>query len=300
MAGLKEVKNKINGITKTAQITKTMYMVASAKLRSAQKKMEDFRPYTAKFSDVMHELSSGQDTEAGALPLMEEREVKTVEILVVTSDRGLAGSFNSNIIRTAERLRKRYEAEGKQVSFVTVGRKATRYFRKTGLLRAQFNDIMASFQMFNARDIAKAVTEAFLSGATDKVDIVYGKFISMAIQRPEVETLLPIKPVVSADVEAADATPAAAAGASGAYSFEPDANEIMTGLLPLFLNVQVFHALLEVGASEQAARMTAMDNATKACKDMIQELTQLYNKARQAAVTNELLDIVGGAEALKG
>lgn len=296
MPGLKDVKNKINGITKTAQITKTMYMVASAKLRSAQKKMEDFRPYTAKFTDVMRELSHGGDSEAGALPLMEEREVKTVEILVVTSDRGLAGSFNSNIIRTTERLRKQYEAEGKKVSIVAVGKKASRYFRKTGLMRTHFNDIMAAFQMFNARDIAQSVTSAFLSGETDQVDIVYGKFYSMAIQKPEVESLLPIKPVTVETVEATGAT----AGPSGAYSFEPDSNELMTGLLPLFLNVQVFHALLEVGASEQAARMTAMDNATKACKDMIRELTQLYNKARQAAVTNELLDIVGGAEALKG
>ena len=295
MPGLKDVKNKINGITKTAQITKTMYMVASAKLRSAQKKMEDFRPYTAKFTDVMHELSQGGDSEAGALPLMEEREVKTVEILVVTSDRGLAGSFNSNIIRAAERLRKQYEGEGKKVSIVAVGKKASRYFRKTGLMRAHFNDIMAAFQMFNARDIAQSVTSAFLNGETDKVDIVYGKFYSMAIQKPEVETLLPIRPVTAEKVETA-----AVAGPSGAYSFEPDSNELMTDLLPLFLNVQVYHSLLEVGASEQAARMTAMDNATKACKDMIKELTQLYNKARQAAVTNELLDIVGGAEALKG
>ena len=294
MPGLKDVKNKINGIKKTAQITKTMYMVASAKLRSAQKRMEDFRPYTAKFTEVMRELSSGRDSEAGALPLMEEREVKTVEILVVTSDRGLAGSFNSNIIRAAERLRKQYEAEGKKVSFVTVGKKASRYFRKTGQLRAQFNDIMAAFQMFNARDIAQNVTSAFLAGESDQVDIVYGRFHSMAIQKPEVEALLPIKP------PAAEEAGSAAAGPSGAYSFEPNANEIMSGLLPLFLNVQIFHAMLEVGASEQAARMTAMDNATKACKDMIRELTQLYNKARQAAVTNELLDIVGGAEALKG
>ena len=296
MPGLKDVKNKINGITKTAQITKTLSMVASAKLRSAQKKMEDFRPYTAKFTEVMRELSAGREADAGALPLMEVREIKTVELLVITSDRGLAGSFNSNIIRAAERLRKQYEAEGKKVSFVTVGKKATRYFRKTGMLRAHFTDIMAAFQMFNARDIAQAVTTAFLSGETDQVDIIYGKFYSMAIQKPEVEALLPIQPVVANTDNAADAI----AGPTGAYSFEPDSNEIMTDLLPLFLNVQIYHAMLEVGASEHAARMTAMDNATKACKDMIRELTQLYNKARQAAVTNELLDIVGGAEALKG
>ena len=299
MPGLKDVKNKIKGIGKTAQITKTMYMVASAKLRSAQKRMEDFRPYTAKFTEVMRELSATEG-ETAALPLMEERAVKTVELLVITSDRGLAGSFNSNILRAADRLRKQYEADGKKVSVVAVGKKASRYFRKLGLVRAQFNDIMGAFQMFNARDIAQEVTTNFLNGGSDRVEIIYGKYYSMAVQKPEVEDMLPIKPVQA--TEATEAKPKEAAGkaVAGVYTFEPDSTTIMTDLLPLFLNVQVYHAMLEVGASEQAARMTAMDNATKACKDMIRELTMLYNKARQAAVTNELLDIVGGAEALKG
>ena len=297
MPGLKDVKNKINGISKTAQINKTMYMVASAKLRSAQKKMEDFRPYAAKFAEAMADLSGGQEAEAaGSLALMEVRgEIKTVEIVVVTSDRGLAGSFNSNIIRMAERLRKQYEAEGKRVSIVAVGKKGARYFRKTGLLREGYTDIMASFQMYNARDVAQNVTEAFMTGISDKVDIVYGKFHSIAIQKPEVEPLLPIRAVKSDE-----SIPREKPSISGSYSYEPSSGEIMAQLLPLFLNVQIYHAMLEVGASEQAARMTAMDNATSACRDMIKELTQLYNKARQAAVTNELLDIVGGAEALKG
>ena len=299
MPGLKDVKNKIKGIGKTAQITKTMYMVASAKLRSAQKRMEDFRPYTAKFTEVMRELSAGGEGETGALPLMESREVKTVELVVVTSDRGLAGSFNSNILRTADRLRKQYEAEGKKVSVVAVGKKASRFFRKTDLVREQFNDIMGSFQMFNARDIAQSVTNAFLNGTVDKVDIIYGKYYSMAVQKPEVEEMLPIKPV-QAEAEGSKEKTVTASGPSGVYTFEPDSSAIMADLLPLFLNVQMYHAMLEVGASEQAARMTAMDNATKACKDMIRDLTMLYNKARQAAVTSELLDIVGGAEALKG
>ena len=292
MPGLKDVKNKIKGISKTAQITKTMYMVASAKLRSAQKRMEDFRPYAAKFNAVMAELAA---TGEGEQPLMAKREVKTVELLVVTSDRGLAGSFNSNILRAAERLRKQYQGEGKKVSVVAVGKKAARFFRKTGLVRAEYTDIMGAFQMYNARDIAQDLTANFLSGGSDRVEIVYGKFISMAVQKPEVEDLLPIAPPKAAETQAAPAK----SGPTGVYSFEPNADAIMADLLPLFLNVQVFHAMLEVGASEQAARMTAMDNATKACKDMIRELTMLYNKARQAAVTSELLDIVGGAEALK-
>ena len=293
MPSLKDVKDKIKGVKKTAQITKAMNMVASAKLRGAQEKMERFRPYAGKFAEAMRDLSGGM--ESSDLPLMEVREVKTVEIVVVTSDRGLCGSFNANIIKAANRLGKQYIAEGKKVSFVTVGKKGTQFFKKTGALRMRFNDIMGSFQMFNAREISQNITEAFLNRESDQVDIVYGKFHSVAMQRPEREELLPIKPVVdeggSAPVQS---------GTSGSYTYEPGPGEIMEVLLPLFLNVQLYHAMLEVGASEHAARMTAMDNATNACKDMIKQLTQLYNKARQAAVTGELMDIVGGAEALKG
>ena len=292
MPGLKDVKDKINGVKKTAQITKAMNMVASAKLRGAQEKMERFRPYAGKFAEAMRDLSGGIDS--GDLPLMEVRDVRKVEIVVVTSDRGLCGSFNANIIKAADRLRKQYVAEGKSVSIVTVGKKGTQAFRKTGKVRASFNDIMGSFQMFNAREISQNITEAFLNGESDQVDVVYGRFYSVAAQRPEREELLPIKPLT----EGGDAAPAA--GTGGSYTYEPDPGEIMEVLLPLFLNVQIYHAMLEVGASEHAARMTAMDNATSACKDMIRDLTRLYNKARQAAVTSELMDIVGGAEALRG
>jgi F-type H+-transporting ATPase subunit gamma len=279
-------------VKKTAQITKAMNMVASAKLRGAQEKMERFRPYAAKFAEAMRDLSGGM--ESSDLPLMEVREVKKVEIVVVTSDRGLCGSFNANIIKSAERLRRQYEAAGKTVSFVTVGKKGTQALKKTGKLRVAFNDIMGTFQMFNAREISQSITEAFLSGDSDQVDVVYGKFFSVGVQKPVKEELLPVKPVTAEEGDAKGKTEI-----TGAYIYEPDPNEIMEVLLPLFLNVQLYHAMLEVGASEHAARMTAMDNATNACKDMIKELTQLYNKARQAAVTGELMDIVGGAEALK-
>ena len=293
MPGLKDVKDKIKGVKKTAQITKAMNMVASAKLRGAQEKMERFRPYAGKFAEAMRDLSGGM--EGSDLPLMEVREVKTVEIVVVTSDRGLCGSFNANIIKSADRLRKQYEAEGKKVSFVTVGKKGTQFFKKSGKLRTHFNDIMGSFQMFNAREISQNITEAFINGESDQVDIVYGRFYSVAVQKPEREDLLPIKPLVGEENKGQ-----AKGEVSGSYTYEPDPAEIMEVLLPLYLNVQLYHAMLEVGASEHAARMTAMDNATSACKDMIKSLTQLYNKARQAAVTGELMDIVGGAEALKG
>ncbi len=290
MPGLKDVKDKIEGVSKTSQITQAMNMVASAKLRGAQEKMEAFRPYAEKFAEAMRDLSGGM--EGSNLPLMEVRDVKTVELVVVTSDRGLCGSFNSNIIGAATKLMEQYESEGKKVSIVTVGKKGAQGFRRSGKLRAQYNDIMGTFQMFNAREISQTISEAFIKGDTDQVDLIYGKFHSVAVQKPEVEQLLPIKPV-EGETEPKEQI-------SGAYIYEPEPGEIMEVLLPLYLNVQVYHAMLEVGASEHAARMTAMDNATNACKDMIKDLTMLYNKARQAAITGELMDIVGGAEALKG
>jgi F-type H+-transporting ATPase subunit gamma len=291
MPGLKDVKNKIQGVKKTSQITKAMNMVASAKLRGAQDKMERFRPYSQKFSAAMSNLSGGM--EGGNLPLMEVRDVKSVEIVVVTSDRGLCGSFNSNIISTADRMRKSFESAGKKVSFICVGKKAHQFFRKTGKVRKSYTDIMSSFQMYNAREISMDVADNFMMGGSDEVRIVYGKFHSVAVQKPEAEELLPIKPVTGVQTEVA-------AKITGAYTYEPEPGEIMEVLLPLYLNVQVYHAMLEVGASEHAARMTAMDNATNACKDMIHDLTRLYNKARQSAITSDLMDIVGGAEALKG
>ncbi len=291
MASLKEVKNKISGVKKTAQITKAMNMVASARLRGAQTKMEAFRAYSSKFDDAMSNLSGGANT--GSFPLMEVRNVSTVEIVVVTSDRGLCGSFNANINKLAEKKMKAYEAEGKKVSFVCVGKKGNQYLKKTGKVRKAYTDIMAAFQMFHAREIAQDIADNFIKGAADKVEVLYGHFQSVAIQRPAVQEMLPVQPV-------SDAKGAAPKAISGDYIYEPSTEEIMDVMQPLYLNVLVYHAMLEVGASEHAARMTAMDNATSACRDIVSNLTLIYNKARQAAVTGELMDIVGGAEALKG
>ncbi|NIA05263.1 MAG: ATP F0F1 synthase subunit gamma, partial [Proteobacteria bacterium] len=193
MPGLKDVKDKIAGVKKTSQITKAMNMVASAKLRGAQDKMESFRPYAEKFAEAMGQLSGG--TEAENLPLMEVRDPKKIEIVVVTSDRGLCGSFNAHIIKTAAKFKQQYEAEGKQVSLVTVGKKATRAFRKSGQVRASYDDIMGTFQMFNAREISQDVSQNFIDGNSDQVDLVYSRFKSIAVQRPTREELLPIKPV---------------------------------------------------------------------------------------------------------
>jgi len=290
MASLKEVKTKIAGVKKTSQITKAMNMVAASKLRGAQQKMDNFRPYADQFNTAMNSLSGSMET--SQFPLMEVREVKNVELLVITSDRGLCGSFNANIMKAAERLMKQLEGEGKKVSLVCVGKKSRNYFRKTGKIRKTYLDIMGTFQMYNAREIAQEVAASFLAGESDQVQLVYGQFVSVAVQRPNVGQLLPIQ-----TLGAADGAPAAAAVD---YIYEPSPNEIMDVLLPLYLNVMVYRGMLEVGTSEHAARMTAMDNATRACKDMITNLTLVYNKARQSGITAELMDIVGGAEALRG
>ncbi len=292
MPSLKDVKSKIEGVKKTSQITKAMNMVASAKLRGAQDKMEQFRPYTAKFSEAMGSLAGNMDT--SAFPLMEKREVKTAEIVVVTSDRGLCGSFNANIMKMAEKMKEAYEAEGKKVTFTCVGKKGARYFKKKGTLRQGYDDIMGNFQMFNARAIAQDIAANFLAGEADEVKIVYGRFISVGIQRATTQNLLPVQPIEEEGAEATE--PAAMVD----YIYEPSPAEIMDVLLPLYMNVTLYHTMLEVGASEQAARMTAMDNATNACSDIVDELTTIYNKARQSAITGDLMDIVGGAEALKG
>jgi F-type H+-transporting ATPase subunit gamma len=292
MATLKDVQIKIGAVKKTSQITNAMNMVAAAKLRGAQQKMEDFRSYAEKFNQAMSNLSGNM--ESGQFPLMEVRDVQTVELVIVTSDRGLCGSFNSNIFKLAEKLIHEYEAEGKKVTLVCVGKKANAYFRKTGRVRNSFLDIMGSFQMFNARAIAQDVAANFLAGEADKVHVLYGKFMSVAVQRPAHEVLLPVQPEAEESAEAETGTTASD------YIYEPSPTEIMDVLLPLYINVMIYHGMLETSASEHAARMTAMDNATRACKDMIDSLTLLYNKARQAGITAELMDIVGGAEALKG
>ena len=287
MPSLKDVKTKISGVKKTSQITKAMNMVASARLRSAQEKMENFRPYTSKFNEAMSNLSGGSNT--SSFPLMEVRDLKNLEIVVITSDRGLCGSFNSNIIKMTLKKVAECEAKGIGVSLVCVGKKGFQLLKKTGKVRKKYTDIMSSFQMFNAREIASDVSENFLSGKADRVEVIYGEFKSVAVQKPAVKPFLPVEPIQSEVTNKI----------SGEYIYEPSTEEIMDVMQPLYLNVMIYHAMLEVGASEHAARMTAMDNATNACKDIVDHLTIVYNKARQAAITAELMDIVGGAEALK-
>nr|HDN00404.1 ATP synthase F1 subunit gamma [Deltaproteobacteria bacterium] len=294
MAALKDIKLKIVGIKKTAQITQAMNMVAAAKLRGAQQRMEDFRPYAEKFSGVMAELA-GAGINPDAFPLMAARPVKKVMLILVTSDRGLCGAFNSNLIRDTEKFLKAQQGEGREGCLACVGKKGNAFFKKSPveILHSSVG-IMDNIQMFNARQVGQEVINLFLEGKVDEVQLLYGRFINVAVQRPTMNRILPISTEGLEEGEGEKSE-----GPRATYTYEPDPEEILNNLLPMFVNVQIMHAMLETGASEQAARMTAMDNATRACKDMIADLTMVYNKARQSAITAELMDIVGGAEALK-
>jgi F-type H+-transporting ATPase subunit gamma len=299
MATLKDIKLKIVGVKKTKQITKAMNMVAASKLRSAQQKMEDFRPYAAKFAEVLGSLA--ERAGSGGNPLLVEREeVKTVDIILMASDRGLCGSFNNNLITQAKKFAKEKIAEGKQVRFIAAGKKGRDFARKSGLtINSEYIGVVGGRFGFNiASTIGTAAINDFLSEATDEVYVVSSEFLSVARQVANIKKLLPIPAMESKEEEEVESP------ATGEYLpehiCEPSAAELMEDLLPRNISIQIYSALLETSASEHASRMMAMDNATTACNDMINSLTLVYNKARQAAVTAELMDIVGGAEALKG
>ena len=296
MASLKDIKIKITGIKKTEQITKAMNMVAAAKLRGAQARMEEFRPYADKFASVMGQLSGTADP--NVFPLMEQRDVKKVLLLVVTSDRGLCGAFNANIISASEKFLDSQRGEGKEVMVGCIGRKGYSYFSKSKLeMPLSITDVMGDIQMQDARKAGQQLSKLFLDGDVDEVDFIYGRFVNVVTQKPTIKKLLPIS---ATGLESEETETAEEEGPKAAYIYEPEPEEILNQLMPMYINVQIMAAMLETGASEQAARMTAMDNASRACKDMIESLTLAYNKARQAAITTELMDIVGGAEALKG
>ena len=293
MASLKDVKIKIGGVKKTKQITKAMNMVASAKLRGAQQRIERFRPYADKFFDMLSDLGrqSGEDTAHSLLAARDE--VKTTGIVLATSDRGLAGSFNVNIITAALKFAASKKAEGKDVIFYCIGKKGRDAVRKLGFetpvaIVGQMNTL--NFTL--ATSVGAKVMEDFLAGILDEVFMFYGEFISLAKQPP---AHLPLLPIASTKKEE-DEIPVGAKD----YVYEPDVNGLLAELLPRFVKVQIYRGLLDTSASEHAARMTAMDNATRNCDEMVRALTLLYNKTRQAAITTELIDIVGGVEALKG
>ncbi len=294
MPNLRDIRRKIEAVKKIGQITKAMNMVAAAKLRGAQARVEQFRPYASKFKSVITELVASKAVDPTQFALMQVREVKKVEIILITADRGLCGAFNANLINRAEKFIKEQRAKGRDVSIICVGKKGAQYFRKYDFMRNSYEDIMGRVEIFNAREVAREAMRAFIDGEVDETHIIYGYFINVVRQVPKVEKLLPI----SIDTEEAEGE-VEKTGPIGAYIYEPSAEEIFQEILPLYVNTRVFAGMLETAVSEQAARMTAMDNANRACGDMVQSLTLLFNKTRQAAITKELMDIVGGAEALK-
>ena len=300
MATLKEIQTKIGAVKKTQKITKAMNMVAASKLRGAQEKMEAFRPYASKFAEVLGSLAERTQADEEHLPplLASRPEIKTIDLVLMTSDRGLCGSFNTNLIHKAESFLKEKAAQGIEVRLICMGRKGRDYFRrrKQNILSDHIGIVGAKFSFNVAVTAGQGLIDSFLGGETDEAYMIFSEFVSMARQAPTVRQLVPIAGVEK--VEETD-TPAEV-GYVAEHICEPSAEELMAELLPKQVYVQLFRGLLETSTSEHAARMQAMDNATSNCKEMITSLTLVFNKARQAAITAELMDIVGGAEALKG
>ena len=296
MPSLKDVELKISAVKKTKQITKAMNMVATSRLRGAQDNMQNFRPYAGKFAEVLGSLAEKAGDEASPL-LIPREDAKKIHIVLCTSDRGLCGGFNVNLTAKAKTFMEEKEADGVSFSFTNFGKKGRDWCRNNDLQRvSEHLGIVGTKFGFNvASTQGRKLVDAFLGDTYDEVYLIYSEFISMGKQVPVLKQLLPIPPIETEEVAQDEDAPYLAE-----HICEPSAEELLGDLLPRNVYVQLFSALLETSTSEHAARMAAMDNATKACNDMLEDLTLMYNKARQAAVTGELMDIVGGAEALKG
>ncbi len=298
MATLKDIELKIQAVKKTRQITKAMNMVAASRLRGAQTDMEAFRPYASKFAEVLGSLAEKAGDESSPL-LVPREEVERVHVVVCTSDRGLCGGFNTNLIEKAHAFCDEQSRKGREVSLTAFGKKGRDWMRrdKHTIEDEYLGVVGARFGFNEALTAGRKLVDGFLDGSYDEVHIVYAAFLSMARQMPVVKQLLPIPPLEKAEEEEKvdENQPYLAE-----HICEPSAPELLGELLPRNVYVQIYNALLETSTSEHAARMLAMDNATKACNDFIEDLTLIYNKARQAAITAELMDIVGGAEALRG
>ena len=290
--GLKEVRNRIASVGSTRQITQAMKVVSAAKLRRAQDAITQMRPYAEKLQEILVNVSGSM--EASDNPYAIERETKKVLLVAVTSNRGLCGPFNNNVIKTAKERIEHYEAS--DVHVLCLGKKAGDVFRKTDhfttlTLGDQPHEIFDHLDFANTSDVAQAVMDAFTEGSYDKVELIYNRFVNAAVQDIQCEQMLPIEQVA---VEG-DAAPREVD-----YIFEPSQEEIASNIVPNTLKIQVYKALLDSHASEHGARMTAMHKATENAGEMLRELKLSYNKARQAAITAEILEIVGGAEALEG
>jgi F-type H+-transporting ATPase subunit gamma len=289
MATLRDIKQKISGVKKTKQITRAMNMVAAARLRSTQAKMENFAPYARKFSEVLGNLAGqiSQDVH----PLLSKREkVSRVELLHFTADRGLCGSFNMNSINRAEKWVKEQGAKGLDVRLTLVGKKGRDYFRRKAVpVTAAHTNIYGTVDISFVNKMTAGFIQRFMAGETDEVYVLFSRFLSMARQEPALVKLIPIEPPKQEGSE----------GQRVDYLYEPSSEQLLVDLLPKHINVQILNAFLQQETSEHAARMAAMDNATKNCSELVSSLTLIYNKVRQSAITAELMDIVGGAEALR-
>ena len=289
MPSLKAVRLRIASVKSTQKITSAMKMVAAAKLRRSQDAIIAARPYAKTMADITAEVAARAG--ADAHPLLERRGGRRIALIAITSDRGLCGGFNSNLCRTAQRYADEKTSAGavEECRFEVVGRKGRDYFRRRKLnITRDFPGAAGDSTVARSKELASVATEEFLKGTVDEVWLVYNQFRSVISQKPVVEQLLPVAPATSGGDTSAECL------------FEPGKGEILDYILPLYIETQIHRALLESIASEFGARMTAMENATKSAREMIDRLTLQYNRARQASITKELMEIVGGAEALKG
>lgn len=284
MANLKEIRNRISSISSTMQITSAMKMVSAAKLKKAQDAITAMRPYADKLTELLQSLSASLDSDSGS-KFSDNREVNKVLIVAITSNRGLAGAFNSNILKQCTILLNETYA-GKQVDFVAIGKKANDFLVKKSTVISNHSELYEDLTFDHTAVIAEDLMEKFTSGDYDRIDIVYNKFKNAATQIIMTEQFLPIVPVEGAVVSNAD------------YIFEPSKMEIVEQLIPKSLKTQLYKGIRDSFASEHGARMTAMHKATDNATDLRDQLKLTYNQARQAAITNEILEIVGGAEAL--
>lgn len=293
MPNLKEVRNRIKSVNSTQQITKAMKMVSAAKLRRAQDAVIQMRPYSQKLSSIMANVSAGTDMDLSENPYSEERVVEKVLIVCITSDRGLCGAFNSNVIKTVNNLiatKYSSQAAKDKVWVMTLGKKGNDFFSKRKVNKIQdYSTILQKLSFDQARAAAEKVMDGFVDHSFDRVEIVYNEFKNVATQIVRTVQFLPLQQVEQkSNVK----------GAEVDYIFEPSKEEIVKELIPKSLKLAFFNALLESNASEHGARMTAMDKATENAGELLKELKLTYNRSRQASITKEILEIVGGAEAL--
>src|SRR3990170_346366 len=288
MAALKDIKRKVTAVQKTRQITKAMNMVAASKFKASQLRMENFRPYALKFTDVLNSLA--QRVETFVHPLLAVREPKKLWLICMTSDRGLCGGFNNNLIKAAERFIMEKTREGKEVVVIPIGKKGRDYFRKKANIMWERVDAFRKLDITLAVSISEDVIQPFIGEAYDELYIIYNEFVNVSVQRPAMVRLFPLPLIEQRDKLPFDKRVN--------YIYEPSEPDLVGKLLPMYVHTLIYRALLETSAGENGARMVAMDNATRNCEALINSLTLKFNKARQAAITAELMDIVGGTEAL--